>query len=55
MEQAYLCRVSEVLEHFHVTEAAGLSPVQVAEARKRYGSNCEPSLKTSSLEKDHQN
>ncbi|KIX97874.1 uncharacterized protein Z520_06652 [Fonsecaea multimorphosa CBS 102226] len=42
MEQAYVRSASEVLSHFHVTEAAGLSSAQVAESRKRYGSNSLP-------------
>jgi hypothetical protein len=40
MEQSYVRPVSEVLKHFNVTEANGLSSAQVIESRKRYGSNC---------------
>ena len=40
MEQAYLRSTSDVLKHFNVAEAAGLSSSQVAESRKQYGSNC---------------
>jgi Ca2+ transporting ATPase len=40
MEQAYTRETSEVLKYFNVTEAAGLSSAQVAEARNKYGSNC---------------
>ncbi|KIW12355.1 calcium-translocating P-type ATPase, SERCA-type [Exophiala spinifera] len=42
MEQAYVHATSEVLGHFNVTEAKGLSSQQVIEARKRYGSNSLP-------------
>ncbi|KAL6250754.1 hypothetical protein RBB50_003057 [Rhinocladiella similis] len=42
MEQAYVRTTSEVLSHFNVTEANGLSSRQVVEARKRYGSNALP-------------
>ncbi|EXJ79327.1 Ca2+ transporting ATPase, sarcoplasmic/endoplasmic reticulum [Capronia epimyces CBS 606.96] len=42
MDQAYVRSTSEVLQYFHVSEAAGLSSAQVAEARKRHGSNSLP-------------
>ncbi|KIX07550.1 calcium-translocating P-type ATPase, SERCA-type [Rhinocladiella mackenziei CBS 650.93] len=42
MEQAYVRSTAEVLRHFNVTESAGLSSAQVAEARKRYGCNALP-------------
>jgi Ca2+ transporting ATPase len=29
-----------LLDHFHVSETAGLSSVQVEESRTKYGSNC---------------
>ncbi|KAJ9606180.1 hypothetical protein H2200_009141 [Cladophialophora chaetospira] len=42
MEQAYLRSASELLDHFHVSETAGLSSVQVADSRSKYGSNSLP-------------
>ncbi|KAK5306817.1 hypothetical protein LTR99_002509 [Exophiala xenobiotica] len=42
MEQAYVRATSDLLKHFDVSEAAGLSSSQVAEARRRYGSNSLP-------------
>jgi P-type Ca2+ transporter type 2A len=42
MENAFLSSTSEVLKHFEVTEKAGLSSVQVAKSRQKYGSNSLP-------------
>jgi Ca2+ transporting ATPase len=42
MENAFLSSTSEVLKHFQVSETAGLSSVQVAKSRQKYGSNSLP-------------
>ena len=39
MENAFLLSTAEVLKHFEVTEAAGLSNAQAASSRQKYGSN----------------
>jgi len=39
MENAFLLSTAEVLKHFEVTEAEGLSNAQAASSRQKYGSN----------------
>jgi Cation transporter/ATPase, N-terminus len=40
MEQSYTKSNQEVLKHFNVKEAKGLSRRQVEDNRQRYGRNC---------------
>jgi Ca2+ transporting ATPase len=42
MENAFLKSTAEVLKHFDVSEASGLSSNQVAISRQKYGSNSLP-------------
>ena len=42
MENAFVSNTAEVLKQFRVTEEAGLSSIQVAESREKYGSNSLP-------------
>lgn len=42
MDQSFTIASVEVLKHFNVTEAGGLSSQQVAASRKKYGSNSLP-------------
>ncbi|KAI5466601.1 hypothetical protein BGZ63DRAFT_369032 [Mariannaea sp. PMI_226] len=42
MEDAFSCRVDEILANFNVNEVAGLNDTQVAELRKKHGRNAIP-------------
>ena len=42
MENAFVSSTAEVLKQFRVTEEVGLSGVQVAESREKYGRNSLP-------------
>lgn len=46
MEQSYTKSAAEVLKHFNVREARGLSSQQVKDNRTLYGSNCKATPKS---------